>query len=66
MQLKLVEDTLYQFEQGLITLTEFVEAMKLAGYIVSSIELVNGSIAFHCYDENDRRVVFNTTYRLVK
>jgi hypothetical protein len=55
---------LEQFENGLITLTEFVFAMQALGYVISYIERVNERIAFNCYDANDKTVRFQTSYRI--
>jgi hypothetical protein len=55
---------LEQFENGLITLTEFVFGMQELGYVISYIERVNERIRFHCYDANDKVVSMQTSYRI--
>jgi hypothetical protein len=59
-----LQQLLEQFEQGMITLTEFVFAMQALGYVISSIERVNERVAFKCYDANDKPVRMQTSYRI--
>ena len=58
------QNLLEQFEQGLVTLTEFVFAMQALGYVISYIERINERICFHCYDANDNVVRMQTSYRV--
>ena len=59
-----MQNLLEQFEQGLITLTEFVFAMQALGYVISYVERINERIMLHCYDANDKTVRIQTSYRI--
>lgn len=59
-----MQNLLEQFEQGLITLTEFVFAMQALGYVISYIERINERIALYCYDANDKIVRIQTSYHI--
>jgi hypothetical protein len=57
-------ELLQQFQNGLISLTEFVFNMKELGYDISSIRNSEQGLILDCYDTSDKFYVIQTTYRL--